>query len=232
MTLTNEQQKQIDKQLSAHEHNDYMVDIQLTPEYVLPNFKVDEGVFRPEISVSLELARCLYYNNGLFLGKTVFDIGCGSGLQSIIVASKGHTLNVTASDISKEAIKNTLQNVNQYGLEDEISVIQSDLFENIYGEADVIIFNHPFFPEEPFSDIPISKSMLGGKKLIHRFLDDAKNHLTDKGKIIMPYLYLAGDENSPYLRSAQHGYLANIVYAGQINQLQTGHFAIYELKLK
>ena len=58
-------------------------------------------------------------------GMTVFDVGTGSGILSIISAKLGAT-NIQAVD---------------YDVQDIISVAQSDLMQNVHGKAELVIAN-------------------------------------------------------------------------------------------
>jgi release factor glutamine methyltransferase len=97
----------------------------------------------------------------------ILDMGTGSGI--LADEARKYSDNVMASDINPEA-KNA---------------IISDLFSNIRGEFDLIIFNPPYLPaEEKDPDIALD----GGKKgyeIIERFLKEAKNYLTKKGRILL-----------------------------------------------
>jgi len=78
--------------------------------------------------------------------KTLLEPGCGSGLISLYAAKKEAI--VTATDINPVAIefikKNSRQN--QLGL----TVIQSDLFENVPVERfDIIAINPPYYKKQP-----------------------------------------------------------------------------------
>src|SRR3989338_2051680 len=106
MNLTSEQANQIRKQLEQHQHKSYSVNIPLAPKHTLRKFSVHEGVFRPDVTSAIYLARWLFYNNGKHAGKTVFDIGCGSGLQGIVAGVHGASY-VISSDISEIAVENT-----------------------------------------------------------------------------------------------------------------------------
>jgi release factor glutamine methyltransferase len=78
--------------------------------------------------------------------KNFLELGCGAGMISILAAKKG--AKVTASDISKLAIKNCRNNAENNNV--KILVTESDLFANIHqNEFDYIIINPPYYPKEP-----------------------------------------------------------------------------------
>jgi methylase of polypeptide subunit release factors len=204
MTLNKIQQAQIKKQLAEHQHNRYEVNINLGDNLTLNNFAVYENVLRPEKMVALNLARYIFINGGLE-NKTVIDIGCGSGIQGIVAGLLG-AKKIILSDISKHALENTTENICKFNLQNKAIILESDLFHNIDNKADVIIFNHPFFPSKPIESIPISSAMLDDGFLLERFLTEARKYLLPKGKIIMPYFHLAGETNNPIIQGPKYGY--------------------------
>jgi release factor glutamine methyltransferase len=231
MKLNSEQQKQIDLQLANHKHEPYKTDVELAPGHVLKDFSVHKNVFRPDITSAIYLARWLFYNNGIYEDESVIDIGCGTGIQGLVAATNG-AKNVTLSDISESAVQNANVNVQTYGLEDTVKVVKGDLFENVTGKADLVIFNHPFFPENPYKDVSVSKSMLGGETLLHRFFENSRDFLSEDGSIVTSYFHLAGDTNNPGLQGSNHGFDVYERFTKDIGiGLQRGKFSIYELIL-
>jgi release factor glutamine methyltransferase len=93
----------------------------------------------------------LQYISNLQLQKKEFmELGCGSGLISMIATEKG--ARVTATDINPIAVeflkKNCLSNKLQ------IEVLQSDLFDNLPlkqldKQYDIIAINPPYYKKDP-----------------------------------------------------------------------------------
>ena len=73
-------------------------------------------------------------------GMTVFDVGTGSGILSIISAKLGAT-NIQAVDYDDSVLKIVQENLEQNNVQDIISVAQSDLMQNIHGKAELVIAN-------------------------------------------------------------------------------------------
>ena len=229
MKLTQQQQEQVDHQLIAHQHDDYETDIVLTEGHVLSDFLVKKNVWRPDITSALYFSRFLFFNNGLYQGKTAIGIGSGSGIQSVILGRYANR--VVVSDISPLAVENTKENIKKFGLENKVEVVQGDLLENVNLKADFIAFNHPFFPQDPNLNDPISRSMLGGTELIHRFLKDARAYLLPEGLIAMPYLHLSGEQNNPEMQGLKHGYKVKEQFKIDIGfGIQRGEFSVYVLQ--
>lgn len=73
-------------------------------------------------------------------GMTVFDVGTGSGILSIISAKLG-AINIQAVDYDDSVLKIAEENLEQNNVQDIISVAQSDLMQNVHGKAELVIAN-------------------------------------------------------------------------------------------
>ena len=110
----------------------------------------------------------------------VLDLGSGSGIQAESALMK--TRDVLAVDINKEAVK-LLKKKN-------INAKYSDLFSNVKGKFDLIIFNPPYLPEEKLEDSKTKLVTTGGKhgyEILKRFFKDAKKFLNKNGKILIVF---------------------------------------------
>lgn len=109
------------------------------------------------------------------------EIGAGSGIHLETAYNSGiKKENIFSSDINKNAVSHC----NLLGF----NCVHSDLFENIKGKFDVIIFNPPYLPEDSKEPKDSRESTTGGIKgneIILRFLNDAKNYLEKRGKIFL-----------------------------------------------
>ena len=75
--------------------------------------------------------------------KEVLEIGVGTGLISIACAKRG-AKRVVGVDINPYAVKLAKENAKLNNV--NITFFESDLFENVEGEFDVILFNPPYLP--------------------------------------------------------------------------------------
>lgn len=136
-------------------------------------------VFDPVFFDSKLLAKNI---NKIKFNGNVLDLGTGCGIQAIF--SSKYANKITAADINQYALENTKLNIDLYNLNNKIQVIKSDLFSNISGKFNLIIFNPPFFSKRPKTII--EKSVTDYKNsLINRFFKEVKNYLSPNGKIIM-----------------------------------------------
>ena len=227
--LDKEQQLQLKKQLESHKHERYVLDLKIG-SLLLKDFNVFPNVLRPEKVTAIEFARWLEKNPYLYEDKKVLDMGCGSGILGITVGLK-EALEVVFSDISQYCVDNTSENVSKFLYNSR--VILGNLFENIFEKFDVIIFNHPFFSNEPIHEQSVSKSWSDRGSLLHRFLKEVKDYLNEGGFVIMPYFHMAGEVNDPGVQAPFEGYFVDETFKGEINtELHKGLVSFYVLRLE
>lgn len=227
------QRKIVLTQWDKHQHEDSEVDYDISGERdLLRRFILKKGVWNPFLSSGRYHARYLFYHSDLFQGKTVIEIGSGTGLMAVIMAKYG-AKKVIASDISQEAVENTKQNINRFQVQKICSVVQGDLFENVKERADMIIWMIPFFAGVPPEGDPISASMIMKPELFERFLIDAKKFLKADGVIVIPSFSLGGDLTNPVIVGKKFGYDVKTTWAHKsINGIQQGMIYMHELRLK
>ncbi|WP_455645691.1 HemK2/MTQ2 family protein methyltransferase [Methanosphaera sp.] len=152
-----------------------------------------EEVYPPAEDTFLLIDNLEVYEN-----ETVLEVGAGTGIVSI--AASFIAENVTCIDINKHAIKCTEANV-KLNNRNNITVIHSDLFENITEKYDLIIFNTPYLPvtEEEHEDDDYSKAWDGGidgRQVIDKFLEQAPNYIKNKGRIQLVQSSLSDNEKT------------------------------------
>ena len=106
----------------------------------------------------------------------ILDLGTGTGIQGITAAMRG--CDVTFSDINGKALECARINARRNGVDGRF--IESDMFENINGKFDTIIFNPPYLPSRDRASIDLDGGK-GGRELIDRFIASYKDRLEDGG---------------------------------------------------
>ena len=115
-------------------------------------------------------------------GEKILEIGCGSGVVSIHCAKNG--CDVTAVDINPSAVECTKENAQFNDV--TIDVRESDLFQNVSGRFDTIVFNLPYLPV--IDDGELAKAWSGGEDgmgPLPRLLDEATDHLYENGRVVV-----------------------------------------------
>ena len=90
-----------------------------------------------------EAVKCINEMTKQGLTPSVLDICTGSGAIAIALSVKTK-VRVTATDVSDDALALAKENVDLTGA--DVTVLKSDLFENIEGEFDLITANPPYIP--------------------------------------------------------------------------------------
>ncbi len=156
-------------------------------------FYVDERVLVPRSPIG-ELIDNRFA--GLLSGSPqhILDMCTGSGCIAIACAYAFPEAEVDAVDISGEVLEVTEHNIQQHGLEQQVTPIRSDLFRELPAlRYDLIVTNPPYVDEEDMSDLPDEfrhEPELGlaagsdGLKLVRRILACAPDYLSDDGVLI------------------------------------------------
>jgi len=115
----------------------------------------------------------------------VLDMGTGSGVQAIAASKNRDVTGVVAVDINRKALSAAKQNAKNE--EVKIRFIHSDLFKEVKGVFDTIIFNPPYLPDDTKF---VDRGVHGGKKgyeTLERFLSQANDYLSENGIILVVF---------------------------------------------
>lgn len=176
-------------------------------EFSGKRFVVHAGVYYPAED-SLLLAKHV----ALHVQGRVLDVGTGCGLQAVVASSRASE--VLGTDISPLAVANAAENA-ALNKARNCRFAQGDLFSNVSGQFDAIIFNPPYLPsaEEDATAGIIDKAWNGGsdgRAVIGRFLQEFPDFLAAKGVLLMLHSSLADTQKTlAYLRG--NGFSAEVL---------------------
>ena len=122
------------------------------------------------------------------------DVCTGSGCLAILMAHAFPHAEIDAVDISKDALAVAKKNVEDYGLQEQIHLIQSDLMKKLKGRKyDLIVTNPPYVNAPSMAQLPQEyqrepelalASGEDGLEHIRRIIADAPGHLNPGGLLI------------------------------------------------
>ena len=140
-----------------------------------------EGVYEPAEDSELMV------NHLPEITGSVLEIGCGTGIISVHLASKG--AQVTAVDLNPKAVEATRFNSMNNGV--KIEVLEGDMFAPVEGRRfGTIVCNPPYLPpsDRRYKDPDLVLAVEGGPtgtEFISRFLSDASKHLEKTASIYL-----------------------------------------------
>lgn len=165
-------------------------------EFMGLDFFVDENVLipQPDTEILVEEVMSLYPKESKL---TILDLCTGSGCIGISLAKYFVNSRVYLSDVSKEALSIAEKN-GQKNHVDNIQILQSNLFENIPNELDVIVSNPPYIPskEIPFLPEEVQKEPhialdggIEGLDFYQKIIRESPKFLKDKGYLCLEMGY-------------------------------------------
>ena len=112
----------------------------------------------------------------------VLDMGTGSGVNAILAATRG--AEVVAVDVNPHAVEAARANAERNGVPDRIEIRQSDLFGEVEGRFDLVIFDPPFRWMKPrdWAEASITDE---DYRALTAFFANVREHLTENGRILV-----------------------------------------------
>ena len=157
-------------------------------------FYVDERVLIPR-SPMAELIRNLFepWIDSASVER-VLDVATGSGCLAVAIAKNFPGTEVVASDVSEGALEVASINVDGLSVREQVTLVESDLFENIEGVFDLIVSNPPYVGPKSYEALPPEYhhepglaliAEQNGLDFIARILHDSPPFLKDNGILVL-----------------------------------------------
>lgn len=158
-------------------------------------FYVDERVIIPRSPIAelIEDEFSPWVEEGAF--TSILDLCTGSGCIAITCALTFDDVEVDAVDISPDALAVAKINVDQHGVQDQVNLIQSDLFTAIGDKQyDIIVSNPPYVAKSEYDTLADEyhqepkQALIAddeGLAIVKRILVEADRYLTPRGILIV-----------------------------------------------
>lgn len=127
--------------------------------------------------------------------ECALDLCTGSGCIAVALALAFERAKVDAVDLSKDALEVAAINVQRHAVDDQLRLIQSDLFGAVTARRyDLIACNPPYVSDELMNTLPVeynhepALAFAGGRDglaIVRRVLAEARTHLTDRGALVV-----------------------------------------------
>lgn len=155
----------------------------------------------------------------------VLDMGTGSGVNAILAASRG--AHVVAVDIHPHARDVAYHNVDRSGLTDRIEIRRSDLFTEVSGQFDVIIYEPQVSWRAP-TDLLEFIGAIEDKRTLTSFIRRARQYLTEMRGRILFFVGPSPDLANLIDLAAEERYATDVIAQEALitNGRSVDHFAI------
>jgi release factor glutamine methyltransferase len=180
---------------------------------------------RPETEQLVELVQSKIENRE----SKILDVGTGSGVIALSLAAKFPDAQLTATDISEDALSLARENADRLGLMDRVTFLAGDLTTSVTDVYDVIVANLPYIAatdretlsREVLRDPEIA--LFGGERgdeVVRRLIDEAPAHLAPRGFLALELgLGQADDLAALMAKKNYHDINSERDYAGVIRFL-------------
>jgi len=151
--------------LVAHENDEVLIDEQFFDfldrranneplEYILEyasfygkDFLVDKRVLIPRPETELLVDKVLELACDMQTPHIV-EIGCGSGIISIMLSLLFPNARITAVDISQDALYVALSNAQKFGVGEKINFVLGSYLDGVEEEIDILVSNPPYIAQD------------------------------------------------------------------------------------
>ena len=204
-----------DKQLTLRQNVDYfklikkliegvpLQHITHQQEFMKLMFYVDENVLIPRPDTEILVEEVIKLAKSIN-AKKILDLCTGSGAIAVSLAKYIEGSQITATDISRKALSIAKLNATNNDVEDRITFVSSDLFQNISEEKyDIIVSNPPYIKRKVIKTLdeevkrePIIALDGGndGLDFYKKIIGNAYQHLKYKGYLCLEIGYDQKDE--------------------------------------
>ena len=126
--------------------------------------------------------------------KHVLDMCTGNGSLAILAALAYPEVKVLGTDISAEALEVATINMDRHGLQERMTLVVSDGFENIQQKFDLILCNPPYVNSQSMAALPkeyVSEPALAldggpdGMRFITHLLHEAPNYMPEDAVLVL-----------------------------------------------
>jgi release factor glutamine methyltransferase len=125
-------------------------------EFFSLKIEVNPSVLIPRPDTECVVIECLRLAKSMTEPRIV-DVGTGSGAIAVTLAKQHKGAQVTATEISADALAVAERNAEQHGVSDRIRFVQGDLLTPLAPDEqfDLIVSNPPYIPHDELPRLPV-----------------------------------------------------------------------------
>ncbi|MCM8795150.1 MAG: peptide chain release factor N(5)-glutamine methyltransferase [Candidatus Omnitrophica bacterium] len=126
-------------------------------EFMGFEFKLTPDVFIPRPETEILVETVIRYYHLLPKDSRILELGTGSGCIAVSLAKLLSSIDITATDISKEALSIAEENARWHNVENRITFLRSNLFDSLAKNDigyEMCVSNPPYIPSEEIKRLP------------------------------------------------------------------------------
>lgn len=109
-------------------------------------FRLSSETLVPRPDTEILVEQVLGYCKSQSRPFHLLEIGTGAGIIAISLGAECRHLEITATDVSRDALATARQNADMHIPGGRVKFLHSDLFANLEGKFDAIVSNPPYIP--------------------------------------------------------------------------------------
>ena len=167
-----------------------------TVEFCGMTFACDKRALvpRPETEELVELLQSKIQSASGGPKSKILDVGTGSGVIALSLASKFSEAEIHATDISDDALALAKENAERLGLSERVQFARSDVLDGVAGTFDLIVANLPYVARQDRQSLSLEVlhdpevALFGGEKgdeMIRKLIETAPPHLNSGGLLAL-----------------------------------------------
>jgi len=181
--------------LSRRQNHEPLAYITGHREFFALDFEVTRAALipRPETETLVELAISFARSQFADQPITIADIGTGSGIIAVSIATALPNAHIIATDVSPEALALARRNAESHGVSNRVDLREGDLLDPVDKPVDIIAANLPYVTTKQWETSPPEirgheprLALDGGSDgldVIRRLVAEASAHLADNGAL-------------------------------------------------
>lgn len=196
--LTEKEEQEYLKYIDLLKQGEPIEHITHQKEFMKLNFYVNENVLIPRQDTEVLVEEVIKISEKI-KAKKILDLCTGSGAIAVSLAKYLGDVQITALDISQKALDVAISNAKNNQVQEKITFVESNLFENLAKEKyDIIVSNPPYIKRKELEtlDIEVKKepqiALNGGEDgldFYRRIIDKGYEYLKYGGYICLEIGY-------------------------------------------
>ncbi len=231
--LSKRQRKDFENLLKRRIHGEPIAYLSGTAEFFSLDFAVNCHTLVPRPETELVIEQVLAHAGEVDAPPRILDLGTGSGIIAVVLASRLENARIHATDISEQALAVAKANARANGVQDRIDFCASDWYRHLPSTAyDIIAANPPYIRRrdpclaDKFMRFEPELALIGGTQgdeCIHTIVTGSPAWLKPGGWLVIEHGYDQGEKVRAMMSQAGLGRIETHQDLAGLDRVTEGH---------